>query len=204
MLEELSPSTTQAGADIPPPPQAVYTNMDPSQLRTIRCSRSGIQRWRAILREWRMEQEEFEAIPDIATLWEDPATTYPKRAWFIIRAFYDTLSTNVSIWIHKLRKKGLSTLAAHGTSLMGCDGANAKPRQVRNEKLLLNREAWNVVDNADKFAWYTPLSTIGHLTQTISDPRISCGTWDPMGSEEAERKSLPYSRKGNPSSVYKT
>jgi len=46
--------------------------MDPSRLRRIRCSGSGIQRWRAILREWLMEEEEVEAISDIATLWEDP------------------------------------------------------------------------------------------------------------------------------------
>jgi len=111
-----------------------------------------------------MEEEEFEAISDIATLWEDPSSTYSRRAWSIIRAFYDAFNTNVSVWIHKLRKKGLSTLAAYGTSLMGCDGANAKLRQVGNEKLLLNREAWNAVDMANKSEWYTHLSTVGHLT----------------------------------------
>jgi len=58
-----------------------------------------------------MEAEQFKAIPDIATLWEDPATTYLRRAWSIIRAFYDALNTNVSVWIHKLKRKGLSTLA---------------------------------------------------------------------------------------------
>ena len=64
-------------------------------------------------------------------------------------------------------------MAAHGTSLMGYDGTYAKLREFRNEKLLLNREAWNAVDRVDKSEWYTHLSTVGHLTQTISDPRIS-------------------------------
>jgi len=97
-----------------------------------------------------MKEEKHEAISDIATLWEDPSSTYPRRAWSINRAFYDAFSTKVSVWINKLRKKGLTTLAAHCTSLIGCDGTNAKLRQVRNEKLLLNREARNVVDMADK------------------------------------------------------
>jgi hypothetical protein len=84
--------------------------MDLSRPERIRCSGSGVQRWRAILREWLMKEEEYEAISDIATLWEDPSSTYPRRAWLIIRAFYDALSTNISVWIHKLRKRGLSTL----------------------------------------------------------------------------------------------
>jgi len=120
-----------------------------------------------------MKEEEYEAIPDIATLWEDPSSTYPRRSWPIIRAFCNALNTNISVWIHKLRKRGLSTLAAHGTSLMGCDGSYAKLREVRNEKLLLNREAWNAVDKMDKFECYIHLATVGHLTKTISDPRIS-------------------------------
>jgi hypothetical protein len=33
---------------------------------------------------------------------------------------------------------------------MGCDGTNAKLREVRNEMLLHNREAWNAVDRVDK------------------------------------------------------
>jgi len=32
--------------------------------------------WRAVLEGWLMEEEKFEAIPDIATFWEHPATTY--------------------------------------------------------------------------------------------------------------------------------
>jgi len=96
-----------------------------------------------------MKEEEYVAISDIATLWEDLSSTYLRRAWSIIGAFYDALSTNISVWIHKLRKRGLSTLAANGTSLTGCDGTNAKLRQVRKEKLLLDREAWNTVNRAD-------------------------------------------------------
>jgi len=52
-----------------------------------------------------MKEEGYEAIPDIATLWEDSSYTYPRRSWPIIRAFYDALNTNISVWIHKLRKR---------------------------------------------------------------------------------------------------
>jgi len=127
------------------------------------------------------KEEEYEAIPDITSLWEDPSSTYPRRSWPIIRSFYDALNTNISIWIHTFRKRGLSTLAAHGTSLMGCDGLYAKFREVRNEKLLLNQEAWNAVDKVDKSEWYIHLATVGHLTKTISDPRISSWNVGPHG-----------------------
>jgi len=46
---------------------------------------------------------------------------------------------------------------------MGCDETNAKLREVRNEKLILNREAWKAVDRADKSELFTHLSTVGHL-----------------------------------------
>jgi len=162
----------------------------------------GVQKWRAILREWLMQEEEYEAIPDIATLWEDPSPTYPRRSWLIIRAFYDALNTNISVWIHKLRKRGLSTLAAHGTSLMGCDGTYAKLREVRNEKILLYREAWNAVDRVDKSEWYTNLSTVGHLTQTvghlISDPRISSWNVGPHGFRGGREEIFALFEKGDP------
>jgi len=145
-----------------------------------------------------MEQKEFEAIPDIATLWEDPVTTYPRRAWSTIKAFHDALNTDVSVWIHMLRKQGLSTQAAHGTSLMGCNGAGAKLRQVKNEKLLLNREAWNAVNTHDKSEWYFHLSTVGYLTRTIVDPRISSWNVEPHGFRGGRDEIFALFEKGDP------
>jgi len=145
-----------------------------------------------------MKKEEYEAIPDIATLWEDPSSTYPRRSWPIIRAFYNALNTNISVWIHKLRKRRLSTLAAHGTSLMGCDGSYAKLREVRNEKLLRNREALNAVDKVDKSEWYTHLATVGHLTKTISDPRISSWNVGPHGFRGGRKEIFALFEIGDP------
>jgi len=89
-------------------------------------------------------------------------------------------------------------LAAHGTSVIGCDGTNAKLREVRNEKLLLNQEAWNAVDRVDKSEWYTHLSTVGRFTQTISDPRIS--SWDegPHGFRGGRKEIFALFKKGDP------
>jgi len=81
---------------------------------------------------------------------------------------------------------------------MGCDGTNAKLRQVRNEKLLLNREAWNAVERADKSEWYTHLSTVGHLTQIISDPRISSWNVGPHGFRGGREDIFALFEKGDP------
>ena len=87
---------------------------------------------------------------------------------------------------------------------MGCDRAGAKLRQVGNEKLLLDQETLYAANSQDESDWHIHLSTVGHLTRTIVDPRIFRGMWDPMGSEEKERKSSQYSKKATPSYVYKT
>jgi len=197
-MKELSPPMTQVVADVPLPPQAAHIDMDSPTSKRIRCSGSGVQRWREVVKDWLLEEEEYEAIPNIAILLEDPTTTYPRRAWSTIRAFHDILNTNISVWIHKLRRKGRSTLAAHGTSLLGSDGTKAKLRHIRNKKLLLNREAWNAVGIVDKSEWYVHLSTVGHLTQTISDPRISSWNVGPHGFRGGREEIFALFEKGDP------
>ena len=54
------------------------------------------------------------------------------------------------IWINKLRYKGLSTLAAHGESLVDSEGNNMKGRAARGERLLTNSEAWKSLDESEK------------------------------------------------------
>jgi len=77
ILEELLPPTDQAETGISPPPQTAHLGMDLSRRERIQCSGLGVQRWRAILRECLMKEEEYEAISGIATLWEDPSSTCP-------------------------------------------------------------------------------------------------------------------------------
>ena len=54
IFEELLPPTDQSEMGTPSPPQTVHLDMDPSCPERIRCSGSGVQKWRAILREWLM------------------------------------------------------------------------------------------------------------------------------------------------------
>jgi len=51
ILEELLPPTDQSEMGTSSPPQTVHLGMDPSCPERIRCSGSGVQKWRAILRE---------------------------------------------------------------------------------------------------------------------------------------------------------
>jgi len=61
----------------PEPLHADAMDVDPPAQERIRCSGAGVQRWRETLREWLLEEEEFQAIPEKTTLWEDPTTTHP-------------------------------------------------------------------------------------------------------------------------------
>jgi hypothetical protein len=81
---------------------------------------------------------------------------------------------------------------------MGRDRAGAKLRQVRNEKLLLNREAWNAVNMHDKSEWYIHQSAIGHLTQTIADLRISSWNIGPHGFRGGGEQIFALFEKGDP------
>ena len=81
---------------------------------------------------------------------------------------------------------------------MGCDGSYAKLREVRNEKLLLNWEAWNAVDKVEKSEWYTHLATVGHLTKAISDPRISSWNVGPHGFRGGREKIFALFEIGDP------
>ena len=75
------------------------------------------------------------------------------------------------VWINKLRNKGLSTLSAHGESLMGSEGSTMKGRAARGEKLLTNREEWNALDESEKFQWFLHLDVTGTQIQTLLEPR---------------------------------
>ena len=85
ILEEITNPEDQDGSDDPLLLHTDTMDTDPPVPERIRCSGAGVQRWSQTLRGWLMEEEEFEAIPDITTPWEDPTTRHPRRAWSIIR-----------------------------------------------------------------------------------------------------------------------
>lgn len=62
----------------------------------------------------------------IETKWEDPSTTFPRRAWSAIRDFFEALRGNIPLWNQKIDRRGLSVLAAHADKLLGAEGSLAE------------------------------------------------------------------------------
>ena len=76
-------------------------------------NRRKFSEWKEEIREWLLEEESFSAMLSIETKWEDPSTTFPRRAWSAIRDFYEALRGNIPLWIRKIERRGLSVLVAH-------------------------------------------------------------------------------------------
>jgi len=89
-------------------------------------------------------------------------------------------------------------LAAHGSALMGCDGTAANLRQVRNETLLLNNEAWRALDPQDRSEWYMHLSAVGHQIRNLADPRISSWNVGPHGFRGGREEIFALFEQGDP------
>ena len=81
---------------------------------------------------------------------------------------------------------------------MGCDRAGAKLRQVGNEKLLLDQETLYAANSQDESDWHIHLSTVGHLTRTIVDPRISSSNVGPHGFRGGREEIFALFEKGDP------
>ena len=161
-------------------------------------TRPGGPGWGERLRDWLMAEDEYEAISGIDKEWEDPSTTNPRRAWTAYWDFFTALNTNVPVWINKLRRKGLSTLAAHGEALMGSEGRVMKGRAARCEKLLANKEAWNALEMSDKFLWFLHLGSVGAQVQTLLEPRISSWNVGPHGFDNSRDEIMGLFEQGDP------
>jgi len=83
-------------------------------------------KWNKEIREWLLEEESFSAMLSIETKWEDPSTTFPRRAWSAIRDFFEALRGNIPLWNQKNERRGLSVLAAHADKLLGAEGSLAE------------------------------------------------------------------------------
>ena len=55
-----------------------------------------------------------------------------------------------------------------------------------------------MVDKVDKSEWYTHLATVGHLTKTISDPRISSWNVGPHGFRGGREEIFALFETGDP------
>lgn len=128
--------------------------------------------WKEKIREWLVEEESFPAILSIETRWEDPATTFPRRAWPAIRDFFEALRGNIPLWIQKVERRGLAVLA-HAEKLLGSEGSLVITRNNSNPKLLTNTEAWSALSREMQYDWLLHLSRTGSQTFTNMDPRLN-------------------------------
>jgi len=84
--------------------------------------------WKETLGEWLIDCEAFETIPQIEFPWEDPDSSNPGKSWAALLDFFRAFQGNVTNWIRKMERNGMTTLAAHGEDLFGSEGAKATTR----------------------------------------------------------------------------
>jgi len=75
-----------------------------------------------------MDNEAFEAVPQIKFHWEDPDSSNPGKSWTALLDFFHALQGNVSNWIRKMERSGMNTLTTHGEDSCGSEGAKATAR----------------------------------------------------------------------------
>ena len=59
--------------------------------------------------------------------------------------FFHAVQGNVTNWICKMERNGMTTLAAHGEDLFGSEGAKATIRAELQLDLKLNMDAWKAL-----------------------------------------------------------
>ena len=65
----------------------------------------------------------------------------PSKSWAARLDFFHALQGNVTNWIRKMERNGMTTLAAHGEDLFGSEGAKATIRAELRLDLKLNKDA---------------------------------------------------------------
>jgi len=65
----------------------------------------------------------------------------PSKSWAALLDFFHALQGNVTNWIRKMERNGMTTLAAHGEDLFGSEGAKATIRAELRLDLKLNKDA---------------------------------------------------------------
>jgi len=61
--------------------------------------------WRDTLREWLIDCEAFEAVPQIEFPWEDPDSSNPGKSWAALLDFFRALQGNATNRIRKMERK---------------------------------------------------------------------------------------------------
>jgi len=124
------------------------------------------------LREWLIDCEAFEAVPQIEVPWEDSDSSNPGKSWAALLDFFHALQGNVTNWIRKMERNSINTLAAHGEDLFGSEGAKASIRVDLRLDLKLNKDAWKALSGQEKEDWVSHLVITGSQQRRLSNSRI--------------------------------
>jgi len=84
--------------------------------------------WRKPLREWLIDCEAFEAVPQIEFPWEDLDSSNPGKSSAALLDFFHELQGNTTNRIRKMERNGMTTLANHGEDPFGSEGAKITSR----------------------------------------------------------------------------
>ena len=152
--------------------------------------------WRE--REWLIDCEAFEAIPQIELSWEDPDSSKPGKSWAGLLDFFRALQGNVTNWIRKMERNGMNTLAAYGEDLFGSEGATASIGAELRLDLKLNKYAWKALSGQEQEDWVSHFVTTGSQQRRLSNPSII--SWDagPHGYRNSRDENWSLFAQGQP------
>jgi len=154
---------SQSRPELPGP-----TDPPPRHKLDISFSSPTCSPWRETLREWLIDCEAFEAVPQIEFPWGGPDSSNPGKSWAALLDFFHALQGNVTNWIRKMEHNGMNTLAAHGEDLFGSKGVKTSIRVELRLDLKLNKDAWKALSGQEQEDWVSHLMIdkiilIGHL-----------------------------------------
>jgi len=113
--------------------------------------------WRETICEWLIDCEAFEAVPQIKFPWEDPDSSNLGKSWAALLDFFYALQGNVTKWIRKMERNGMTKIAAHGVDLFGSEGAKATTRAELRLDLKLNKDSWKALSGQEQEDWVAHL-----------------------------------------------
>jgi len=154
--------------------------------------------WRETLHELLIDCEAFEAIPQIEFPWEDPDSSKPGKSWAVLFDFFHALQGNVTNWIRKMERNGMTTLAAHGEDLFGSEGAKATIRAEFRLDLKLNKDACKALSGQERDDWVSHLVINGSQQRRLSNPRIVSWNVGPHGYRNSRDEIWSLFAQGQP------
>jgi len=158
--------------------------------------------WRETLREWLIDCEAFEAVPQIEFPWEDPDSSNPGKSWAALLDFFCALLGNVTIRIRKMERNCMNTFAAHVEDLFGSEGAKASIRAELRLDLKLNEDACKALSGQEQEDWVSHLVITGSQQRRLSNPRIISWNAGPHGYRNSIDEIWSIFAQGTKSGLY--